>query len=124
VTHNEFFTHKTHHRDCLTYTLDLSTESAHSESAFAVTGNKITQDDWSLWHPRLAHVSDHFTDRLYQVADGVPQLKKPKTQKLACDPCIRAKQVRLIHQVKNKGRDLLYCDSSNNSTTISFAKPS
>jgi hypothetical protein len=27
------------------YTLDLSTESAHSESAFAVTGNKITQDD-------------------------------------------------------------------------------
>jgi hypothetical protein len=57
---------------------------------------KIIQGDWDLWHTRLAHVSEHFTDRLYQVADGIPQLKKSKTPKLACKPCIQAKQVRII----------------------------
>ena len=35
-------------------------------------------------------------DRLYQVADGIPQLKKPKKPKLACDPCVRSKQIRIV----------------------------
>ncbi len=61
-----------------------------------IAPRKVIKSDWSLWHPRLAHVSEHFTDYLYQVVNGVSQLKKPKTTKLAYEPCIKAKQIRII----------------------------
>ncbi len=35
------------------------------------TPKKTIESNWSLWHPWLAHVSEHFTDCFYQVADGI-----------------------------------------------------
>jgi gag-polypeptide of LTR copia-type len=75
------------------YVLELGSKNCQRETAFTTKDDAVT---WDVLHARLAHVGDQLITQMDGVVDGFSMPKQPSKPREACDPCVLAKQVRII----------------------------
>jgi len=90
----------TAHRAGNCYVLELGTknhpkdlENHPEELAFSADSRVVT---WDCLHAYLAHIRDRFMAEILGTVKAFPMPQRPKNLRKACDPCQKAKQVKII----------------------------